>query len=170
MRLTLWTLAALAVSAHAASAQASGWQDPLLDRLVGEWVLEGTIGGEQVTHDVTATWVLGYYLQLHEVARERDATGATAYEAIVYIGWDAPTQRYACLWLDSTGGEGLTNGVIGYAARSGDSIPFLFRFPDGSPFYNTFAYDRATDTWTWSMDGVADGERQPFARVTLSRR
>jgi len=154
-----------------ATAQTSGLQDPLLDRLIGEWVLEGTIAGEQTTHDVVFEWVLEHqYVQFHEVARERDPSGAPAYEAIVFIGWDSASERYACLWLDSTGGDGLSANAIGYGAPSGDSIPFVFRFPDGSLFHNTFAYDRATDTWQWSLDGEQEGELQPFARVTLTRK
>jgi len=167
----LCVLAAVVLTGLPASAQTSGLRDPLLDRLIGEWVMEGTIGGDQVTHDLVFEWVLGHhYVRFHEVARERDSTGAPAYEAIVFIGWDQASQRYACLWLDTTGGEGLTSQAIGYGAASGDSIPFVFHFPDGSPFYNTFSYDRATDTWQWQMDGEENGARQPFARVTLARK
>lgn len=163
-------LTALAVPALPASAQPL--QDPLIGRLIGEWVLEGTIGGQQTTHDVVAAWMLGkQYVQLHEVARETDAAGRPAYEAIVTIGWDETSQRYACLWLDSTGGGGLVPTAIGYAVPSGDSIPFLFHFPDGSLFHNTFAYQRNSDTWEWHLDGEADdGTLRPFARVTLTRK
>lgn len=171
MRTSLCLLATVALTTLPASAQPSGLQDPLLDRLIGDWVLEGTIGGAQVTHDVVFDWVLGHqYVRFHEVARERDSTGAPAYEAIVFIGWDQPSGRYACLWLDSTGGEGLSSDAIGYGAASGDSIPFVFHFPDGSPFYTTFSYTRTTDTWQWHMDGEENGVRRPFARVTLSRK
>lgn len=171
MKTSLGLLVTLSLTAPQLAAQTSGLQDPLLDRLVGEWVLEGTIGGDQVTHDVAFEWVLGHhYLQFHEVARERDSTGAPAYEAIVFIGWDRDSERYACLWLDSTGGEGLSSQAIGYGAASGDTIPFIFHFPDGRPFYTTFAFSRATDTWQWHMDVEENGTRQSFARVTLSRK
>lgn len=171
MRVSIWLLAALTLTGLPAAAQTRGLDDPLLDKMIGEWVLEGTIAGDQVTHDVVFDWVLGhYYVRLHEVARERDSTGAPAYEAIVFIGWDTPSERYACLWLDMTGGEGLSAEAIGYGVASGDSIPFVFRFPDGSPFYNTFVYRRSTDTWEWHLDGVENGERRPFARVTLRRK
>ena len=33
-------------------------RDSLLDRLAGNWVLRGTIAGQQVVHDVSARWVL----------------------------------------------------------------------------------------------------------------
>jgi len=163
---------ALTLIAPPATAQTGGLEDPLLDRLIGDWVLTGVIAGDSTTHDVVFEWVLEHqYVQMYELARERDASGRRAYEAIVFIGWDEPSQRYACLWLDSTGGGGLTGEGIGYAAPSGDSLPFFFRFPDGSPFHTTFAYRRATDTWEWSMDGENDdGTRRPFARVTLRRK
>ena len=172
IRRTTWaTLAALVMLGRPLAAQAGGFQDPLLDRLIGEWVLEGTIAGEEVTHDLVFEWVLGHqYLQFHEVARERDADGAPAYEAIVFIGWDQASQRYACLWLDSTGGDGLKGEAIGYAERNGDTIPFVFRMPDGGTWHTTFGYQQATDTWQWSMESLTDGVRQPFALVTLSRK
>jgi hypothetical protein len=172
MRISLYVLATLLLTAVHTAGQTTGLQDPLLDRMIGEWVLEGTIAGDSTTHDVVFEWVLDhYYVRFHEVARETDsATGKAAYEAIVFIGWDEPSQRYACLWLDSTGGEGLSAQAIGYGQASGDSIPFLFHFPDGSPFHTTFVYDRSSDTWQWHLDGEENGMRRPFARVTLSRK
>lgn len=168
MRTSLYVLATLVLTAFPASAQTTGLQDRLLDRMIGEWVLEGTIAGNPATHDVVFEWVLDHhYVRFHELARETDPV---AYEAIVFIGWDEPSQRYACLWLDSTGGGGLSAQAIGYGAASGDSIPFLFHFPDGSPFHTTFVFDRNTDTWQWHMDGEENGMRRPFARVTLSRK
>ena len=44
------------------------------------------------------------YLRFGELSREREDDGTRAYEAIVFIGWDAEHERYAWLWLDSTGG------------------------------------------------------------------
>jgi hypothetical protein len=172
MRTSLGVLATIVVLALPASAQTTGLQDPLLDRLIGEWVMEGMIAGDQITHDLVFEWVLAHnYVRFHEVARERDSTGAPAYESIVFIGWDEPSGRYACLWLDVTGGGGLTAGGIGHAEPSIDTLAFLFHFPDGSPWHTTFAYDRNTDTWNWLMQGEEDGAlRSPFARVTLSRK
>ena len=104
-----------------------GFQDTLLDRMTGTWVLKGTIGGGESTHDIIAEWVLGHqYLRFHEVAREKDSRGAPAYEAIVFIGWDQPTSSYACLWLDATGGGGLSAESIGHAKPSADELAFVF--------------------------------------------
>lgn len=143
----------------------------LLDRVVGTWVLEGTIAGKQTTHDVVAAWVLDqHYVQLHEVSREKDATGRPAYEALVYLEWEPASGEYACLWLDSTGGGGLSAEAVGHAKPSGDEIRLLFKARDGSKFHTTFAYSQAADTWQWQMDGEEDGRLVPFARVALRRR
>src|SRR5256885_11900164 len=50
--------------------------DSLFDRLIGHWVLRGTIARQSTTHDVTFDWILGReYVQMHEVSRERAAHG-----------------------------------------------------------------------------------------------
>jgi hypothetical protein len=151
------------------SAQQTTFQDSLLDHMIGKWVLQGTIDGKETTHDIIAEWVLGHqYLQLHETSREKNANGEAEYEAIVFICWDQPSSRYACLWLDVTGGGGLSAQAIGHAKRSGDKIAFLFKGSDGGLFYTTFTYTRDTDTWQWQMDN--EEKSQPFARVKLIRK
>jgi hypothetical protein len=163
-------LLSLVLLALPASAQTPAFQDSLLDRLIGTWVLRGTIAGKETTHDVVSEWVLGHeYVRLHEVSRERDAGGRAAYEAIVFIGADPSQDGYACLWLDSTGGGGLAGQAIGHGRRSADEIAFRFQGGDGSTFHTTFAYDRDPGTWRWLMDGEEGGKLQPFARLTLTR-
>ena len=154
-----------------AVAQQPGFQDALLDRFAGEWILQGTIGGNETTHDIVAEWVLGHqYLRFHEVSRESSDVGVPEYEAIVFIGWDQASSQYACLWLDSTGGGGLSAQAIGHAKRGGDELAFVFEIGDGTAFHTTFVYIRNSDTWQWQMDWEKDGVRKPFARVTLTRR
>jgi hypothetical protein len=160
----------LALVSFSASAQQPPFQDPLLDHMIGKWVLRGTIGGSETTHDIDAQWVLDHqYVRLHEVSREKNAEGRAAYEAIVFIGWDKSSSRYACLWLDSTGGGGISARAIAYAKRNGDEIAFLFNGGDGSIFHTTFVYDKGSDTWQWLMDGEEGGKLEPFARVELTR-
>ncbi|MEJ2548517.1 MAG: DUF4440 domain-containing protein [Gemmatimonadota bacterium] len=102
----------LLLPASAASGQLAT-QETLLDHFAGDWVMTGTIAGEEVVHDVDADWVLaGHYLRFHDFSRERKAGGDRAYEATVYIGRDAERDRFVCLWLDVTGGEGLASGVL----------------------------------------------------------
>ena len=151
-------------------AQPTAFQDPLLDRMIGKWVLQGTIGGQTTTHDVAVDWVLGHgYVRLHEVSREKDAEGQPAYEAIVFVGKDPQSAGYACLWLDTTGGGGLSGQAIGHAKPGKNEIAFLFKGSDGSLFHTTFVYDKTSDTWQWMMDGEEGGKPVPFARVRLTR-
>jgi hypothetical protein len=160
------TLLALALSL-AANAQNVGFQDELLDRFTGSWTLSGTIAGDDVLHTIDARWVLGHqYLQFDE----RTERGEIDYEASVIIGWDEPSRRYVCLWLDSTGGSGLSNGILGYAEKSEDELAFTFA-GDTSRFHTTFSYDRANDTWYWTMDSEKEpGQFKPFARLTMERK
>jgi hypothetical protein len=150
------------------SAQPTSFRDTLLDRLVGMWVLRGTIDGKETTHDIDAAWVLAHqYMQINEVSREKDSTGLPGYEAIVYLGWDESTQQYTCLWLDCTGGGGLTPHAFGHAKRNDKQIALVFKGGDGSVFHTTFVYN--ANSWQWLMDGEEHGNLVPFARVTLRR-
>ncbi len=171
MRYVLIAVAALSGLGGTSAAQPSPANDVLLQRLAGAWILRGDIAGRATTHDVTAEWILDrLYLQLHEVSREKAANGKPAYEAVVLLGRDAASVEYPCLWLDSTGGGGLTPASMGRGKRTGETIPFLFREADGAvSFNNTFSYDRATDSWTWRMDNVQNGKAIPFGRVRLTR-
>ena len=60
--------------------------------------------------------------------------------------------------------------TIGRATVNGNTIPFLFRTSKGEVFQNTFIYVAETDAWRWELDDDSGGKRQPFARVTLTRR
>ena len=146
--------------------------DPWLSRLVGHWVLEGRIAGQDTTHDVEGEWVLSHlYVRLHEVAREKDARGQAAYEAIVYVTRDLAPGGYAVLWLDNTASGAFAPEGIGHARPEGESLPFVFKDAQGEvSFKNTFAYDPATRTWSWVMDNVDKGVPRPFGRVTLRPR
>lgn len=163
----------LCLVAWSLSAQAQNQSpDPLklLDHLAGNWVLKGTIGGKQTTHDVQARWVLRHeYLQLHEVSREKDSNGEPAYEAIVLFSWDPKVNQYACLWLDSTAGGALTSPTTCRATPSGDSIPFIFSISPAESIHTTFTYRKATDKWHWLIDDETNGKTDRFADVMLSR-
>ena len=159
------------VAAGAETSAQSVPADTVFNRLIGNWVLRGTIAGRPAIHDVTFDWILGReYVQMHEVSRERAAKGAPAYEAVVLLARDPRSGEYACLWLDNTGVSAFDQQGIGRGTASGDSIPFLFRYSPAESFHTTFVYDRATDSWQWHMDDDSVGVRRPFARVTLTRR
>lgn len=153
--------------------------DSLFSRLVGHWVLRGTIAKQQTVHDVSFEWLLGReYVQMHEVSREisqlRVANGAAkgtpAYEAVVLFGRDPKTGRYACVWMDNTAAAAFPPEGTGRGAVEGDSISFLFDYSAATSFHTTFVYNRANDSWQWHMDNDSLGVRRPFARVTLTRR
>jgi hypothetical protein len=159
------------LSSSVVLSQQTAFQDSLLEHMIGKWVLQGTIAGKETTHDIVAEWVLGHqYLQFHETSREKNANGGSEYEAIVFIGWDQPSSQYTCLWLDVTGGGGLSAQSIGHAKPNGDEIAFVFKGSDGSVFHTTFMYGRSTNTWHWLMDNEENGKMQPFARVELTRK
>lgn len=162
------TLAALVLAALAGAAPAGPAKDPLLDHMVGRWVLKGTIAGKATTHDVDAHWVLqDEYMRLREVSREKDAGGRPQYEAIGLVGYDKAKARYVCFWFDNTGIASPGSGAT--ARREGNTLPFVFPSREGD-FHTTFVYDAKTDSWAWRMDGEKNGTLQPFARVTLTRR
>jgi hypothetical protein len=168
MRKIAAVLLALLFAGHRLDAQLP--PDSLFPRLIGRWVLSGTIARQPTTHDVTFSWMLGHeYVQMHEISRERSADGKPAYEAIVLFGRDPRTGEYGCLWLDNTGTSAFDPAGVGRGSVSGDSIPFLFRYTPSTSFHTTFVYNRAADSWQWHMDNDSLGVRRPFARVTLTR-
>ena len=144
----------------------------MLDRLAGHWVLSGKLAGKETTHDIASDWVLNRgYLRLHEISREKKASGEPAYEAIIFIAYNPRTEDYMCLWLDSTSNEGLNAEGMGHAKAGKDSLPFVFRDSKGAvSFENTFVYDAGSDSWKWIMDNVEGEKRKAFGRVTLVRR
>ena len=144
--------------------------DSLFDRLIGQWVLTGTIGRRQTTHDVTFQWMLGReYVQMHEVSRERAGDGSPVYQAVVLFGRDPRSGEYACLWMDNTASNAFDAAGFGRGSVAGDSIPFFFRYTATTSFHNTFVYDKASDTWQWRLDNDSAGVRRPFARLSLAR-
>ena len=153
-----------------AVAEQQGVQDKLLDHMSGNWVMSGTIGGAQVTHDLVAEWVLGHqYLRFHEVAREVDDEGVPAYESIVFIGWNEALGRYTCLWLDVTGSGAQFPEHTGYAEPAAEELAFVFDTGDDSAIHTTFTYDRESDMWHWLIEIERSAKHSTFARVSLTR-
>lgn len=152
-----------------AGAQRPPVNSPLLDHLLGQWVLQGTIVGKQATHQITAEWVANHqYLRLHEVSRERTADGNPQYDAFIHIGWNASTKTYSIIWLDNF--WGIDPESIGTAAPKENELLFLWRDESGAvDFSNDFVYDPKSDSWLWKMDNVVGGVNKPFGRVRLTR-
>lgn len=163
----LAALVALLVCPSIASTQEARLNDPLLDALVGRWVLRGEIKGRSTTHDVDAAWVLNHrFLRLHERSRETTKEGEPQYEADVFIGWDSAGGRYVAHWMDVFGG-GFS--LTGYAQPDAAAVPFVFASGDDR-FNTTFIFDKGDGTWRWTMDSERAGRSQPFARLSMTRR
>ncbi len=146
--------------------QQSTLNDPLLDSMTGKWVLSGDITGKATTHDVEVEWALNHqFLRIHETSREKTAQSLPQYEAEVYLGLDAKKGEYVVHWIDVFGGSFSS---MGYGAKSGNSIPLVFKSPDGD-FHTTFTFDEKSGTWQWTMDSEKDGKLQPFARLKMVR-
>jgi hypothetical protein len=159
-----------AVAAAAAPAQESmteappALQDDVLDRLQGDWQMVGTMLGDSVAYDVTGSWVLGHQFLLLDMVEVSDPP---EYEAAIYIGFDATTERYIVHWLDDFGGGAST---LGYGRRDGDSIAVLFEAPTMT-LRDTFTYDADHDRWHLLIEMKGpDGAWSVFADNTLARR
>ena len=155
-------------AALTAMAQQPPVNSPLLDRLAGKWMLQGTVGRQSVTHDLEAEWVLQHhYLRFREVSRDKNEKGEAQYEATVFVGWNEKTKQYACVWLDVYGGA--TAESIGLATPKDNELAFVFTDEHGdTTFTNTFIYDPKTNSWENRLDNVVKGEAKPFARFKLT--
>ncbi|HKT87768.1 MAG TPA: hypothetical protein VJQ59_05000 [Candidatus Sulfotelmatobacter sp.] len=86
----------------------------------------------------------------------------------MFIGWNAKTNRYACVWLDVYGG--LTTESVGVATAKENELTFVFKDEHGeTSFTNTFTYEPKTDTWENRLDNIVKGEAKPFARFQLTK-
>jgi hypothetical protein len=164
--------ALVAPTARAQRAEAVAAPAALLDKMIGHWILTGTIGKQQTTHDVDVDWILNReYIRIHEVSREMKTAGGPEYEAWIHIAWDAKKSEYAVLWLDNTAVFTFAADGIGHAKPDGDRIPMLFTDPDGGGIHTTFSYGRTMDTWSWTIDNVdKTGRVSSFAKMTLTRK
>jgi hypothetical protein len=158
----------LAFAANAATQN----PDSILDKMLGTWIMTGTVDNEKVTHDVHVDRILkGQYLRIHEVAREKDAVGDPAYEAWIHIAWDKANSEYVVMWLDNTAITNFSPEGVGHGKPDGDQISFKWKSADESGIRNTFAYKRASDKWFWTIDNVdAAGRTSRFATLELKRK
>lgn len=145
-------------------------RDELLTHLAGNWSMLRSIRGKTYTCTADATWVLGdrwVRLDLHPAA-EPLPPGRLPYEALVMIGYDANAHEYIAHWHDTFG---AANGPAGRGKRTGDTVEFCFDDGGESLIWNTYTYDRATDTWKSVIQNQVRGkERTFFCQETFRRR
>ena len=140
------------------------FKDELLENLVGDWKLTRQIRGRMAQNTVQVEWVLNHqFLRIHM----RDVATPAQYEAMVFVGYDNASGRYVVHWIDVFGGR--FSETLGYGKRDGNSIKFVFEYPDG-PFHNTFTWNAAGKTWTFLMEQKnKEGKWTTFATDTLRR-
>jgi hypothetical protein len=125
------------------------FHDDLLDNLQGRWTLKGTITGHPGDAELDTAWVLNHqFLKIHEKGISM-IPGRPPYEAEIYIGYDNASERYVAHWIDIYGGR--FSETLGYGTRSGNSIKFIFEYPDG-PFHNTFTWSPESKTWRFLLE------------------
>lgn len=140
------------------------FKDELLENLVGEWKLSRQIRGRTVENTVKVDWVLNHqFLRIHMT----DVQNPPTYEAIVFVGYDNASERYVVHWLDVFGGR--FSETLGYGQRNGNSIKFVFEYPDG-PFHNTFTWNPADRSWAFLGEHKnKEGKWTTFAEDKLRR-
>jgi hypothetical protein len=168
MRIAAACLLVAAATAFAAEERKDGpgirFSDDLVSRLEGRWELTRTMRGQESKSGVDCDWVLEHQFLRVQM---KDRATPPRYEAHVYIGWSNANQRYVIQWMDVWGGH---YSLRGEGTRTGDTIEFRFPDPDGSAFFNTFAYDRAKDTWAMTLENSdKSGKRALFARERWER-
>jgi len=169
MRIASWILFLATVAANAlAQAPSSGWHDELVDHLAGAWHLEGQVLGNAAHHDVEAAWVLGHqFLRIHEKTSANAPVSEHPYEAIWFVGYDSTSERYVAHLLDIFGAR--YSETLGYGARDGNSIRFVYEYPDG-PFHTTYRWSPENDTWQWLLEQKdKSGKWTMFADLRLTR-
>ena len=137
------------------------FEDPLFDKLVGNWRVVRKFGdGRTAENTVRVGWVLNHqFLELHYL----DVATPPQYEAMAFIGFDHKMSRYVLHWLDIFGGR--ASEVIGYGTldEAAHSLYFTFNTPDGGQFMNVYAFDPATKNWTSVMRQKSKGPWSLFA-------
>jgi len=107
------------------------------------------------------------FLRLHEKTEASAPTSERRYEAIWFLGYDPVSDRYVLHLLDVFGGR--FSETLGYGTRDGDSIRFVFEYPDG-PFHTTYRWRPETGTWQWLMEQKdKEGKWTNFADLKLAR-
>jgi hypothetical protein len=165
LRVIVWLLIVAAPLHAQDSTGGKGLNDPLLDKLVGDWNVERKFGNGRVAKNlVHGDWILQHqFVELHY----RDAAAPAHYEAIVLIGYDGIAKHYICHWADNFGGDYSGDG---FAPRheASSAMEFKFEFHDGQ-LTNRFAFDSQSGTWISTIRQSEKGEWRLFCEDKFNR-
>jgi len=144
------------------------WHDGLVDHMVGTWTIEGNVMGAPAHHTVTAEWVLNHqFLRIYEKTSPDAPSSEKRYEAIWFIGYDDVSEKYVEHLMDIFGAR--FSESLGYGTRDGDSIRFVYEYPDG-PFRTTYRWNPQQGSWQWLMEEKdKNGKWITFADFKLKR-
>lgn len=139
------------------------FEDPLLDKLTGEWRMTRKIRDSLEENLVQVEWVLNHqFLRIHMLDVKTPAT----YEALVLVGFNHELGLYVIYWLDTFGGKYSEKGT---GSREGDAIRFVFQYPDGL-LHNTFTWNPENGTWRALIEQQDEnGNWLVFAEDSLKR-
>ena len=160
------TLLSLALATYLpAQTSHSARMEALLERLVGQWRMTGSVRGRPARYTLDATRVLqGRFVELHM----EDVNRPPAYEARVFIGVDSVGGRYIAHWLDRFGAAYSIPHGTGHAR--GDTLLLDFPYPAGA-FRDAFVYDRQSDTWHFRLEAAdSAGGWRLFAEYQVRHR
>lgn len=147
----------------------SEWKDDIADKMAGTWKLEGTLAGrERAHHAVVARWVAGHqFLEIDEHTTPEAPPTESRYDALWFLGHDDVSERYVLHLIDVYGGR--FSETLGYGTRQGNTISFVFEYPDG-PFHTVWRWLPDSQSWEWHMEQKGpDGKWTTFGDFKLTR-
>jgi hypothetical protein len=157
-------LGAALLTAGSAGAQPVPERDPFLQQLAGSWQMTGTLMGKPVHQRGEGRWVLGGGWLCFTII---DQGVPPAYQAAVYIGFDAKAGDYIAHWLDQFGAAGAR--VVASGHRDGPRLVLTFPYADGA-FRDTFVMQQGAARGTLLLESQqADGHWSTFASYQLRR-
>ena len=160
----LVTFLALAALAPAGTAAEPPEATRFLGQLSGEWDMTGTVLGKPAHYRAHGAWVLnGAWLELSMV----DVGRPPAYQADLYIGYDATAQDYIAHWLDRFGAAGAR--VVASGERHERTLVLHFPYAEGA-FRDTLTLAGDSASGTLLIEAQrADGSWSTFAAYRMRR-
>ncbi len=138
-----------------------------LTNLVGSWDLSGQMGATPLRQTVECRWALsGLYLEMRFKSTLLAPDGQLPYEAVYFIGYNKPSDRYIMHLLDTSGVPDRC--IAGVGQLEGDTIAFLFDYDEG-PFTNRFIWDAEGQGWRFELTYLQDEREQIFAVKEMRR-
>jgi len=126
------------------------YRPEILKRLDGEWKGKGQVMGDSVEYIITGRPVLNtMFTELHMI----DVHNPSAYESLVFIGYDSVSRKIFTHWLDTFGGAYSIPHGTGNLDET--QIEFFIPYPT-STFRDLFTFDKESETWKLVIESQVD--------------